>query len=81
MFKNLISIPLVAIGYIYFLLTKKTPNFIYQSLVRSYCFTNGKIIIFLNFFIHIVDFFLYSNKKKKYQDKKYFQQYKLSRNR
>jgi hypothetical protein len=72
MFKNLISIPLVTIGYIYFILTKKTPNFIYQSLVRSYCFTNGKIIIFLNFFIHILDFFLYSNKKKNIKIKSIF---------
>jgi hypothetical protein len=49
MIKNAISIPLVILGYIYYLFRKKTPNFIYQSLVKSYCFTNGFIIIFLNF--------------------------------
>jgi hypothetical protein len=59
MIKNLISLPIVTLGYFYYLIFKKTPNFVHQSLVKSYCFTNGLIIIFLNFFCKIenINFF------------------------
>jgi hypothetical protein len=59
MIKNLISIFVVSLGYFYYLIFKKTPNFVHQSLVRSYCFTNGLIIIFLNYLCKIenVNFF------------------------
>lgn len=51
MFKNLASIFLTFVGYVYFLIFKKTPNIFYQSYVRSYCFTNGLIRDVLCFFV------------------------------
>jgi hypothetical protein len=61
MFKNLISISLCVFGYFYYLLFRKTPSYIYQSFVRSFCFTNGLIVFFLNFLTKIenINFFFY----------------------
>ena len=56
--KNISSIFLTVAGYIYFLITKKTPNIVYQSYVRSYCYTNGKISKFLN---SINKYFIFEN--------------------
>ena len=67
--KNILSIFLTVTGYIYFLITKKTPNLIYQSYVRSYCYTNGRISKFLNF---IKKYFIFENyfiKKKEIKSK------------
>ena len=56
--RNILSIFLTVAGYIYFLISKKTPNLIYQSYVRSYCYTNGRISKFLNF---INKYFIFEN--------------------
>ena len=60
--KNLISLFLTLAGYVYFLFFKRTPQLIYQSYVKSYCFTNGRISHFLNFFnkYFITDNFSYN---------------------
>ena len=41
--KTLVAPIVFIIGYIYFCLTKKSNNLIYQSYVRSYCITSGYI--------------------------------------
>ncbi len=41
-FINCINIIITLIGFLFFKITKKTPNFFYQSYVRSYCFTNSR---------------------------------------
>ncbi len=57
--KNILSIPITILGYLFFLIFNFTPNIIYQSYVRSYCYTNGKIINIFN----KIDYFL---KKKNF---------------
>ena len=41
---NYLNILLTVFGYFYYKIFKYTPSIFYQSFVRSYCFTNGKII-------------------------------------
>lgn len=41
--KNIISLPVFIIGYIFFKFTNIYSEKIYQSYVRAYCLTNGKI--------------------------------------
>ena len=62
--KNVISLLLTIACYTYFFIFKRTPKLVYQSYVKSYCFTNGRISNFLNFFnkYFIADNF--SNNKK-----------------
>ena len=40
---NCFNIFITLVGFLYFKITKKTPNFFYQSYIRSYCFTNSRI--------------------------------------
>ena len=63
MIKNLLSIILTIIGFLYFLISKKTPNIFYQSYVRAYCFTNGYISFVLSKLISLIE-------KKKSETKK-----------
>ena len=60
-FKILVSPIVFIIGYIYFCLTKKTNNLIYQSYVKSYCLTSGYISKFITGLIIL----LQSKSKKK----------------
>ena len=49
--KNFFSFPILVLGFLYFIIKSKTPAFIYQSYVRSYCVSNGRIRGFLSFFL------------------------------
>ena len=64
MFKNLSSVFLTFIGFIFYFFTKRTPNIFYQSYVRSYCFTNGLISEILSKIISLK----INKDKKKIQD-------------
>jgi hypothetical protein len=61
--KNLISIPITILGYFYFLITKNTPNFVYQCFIISYCFLNGKIVKILK----TIDFFIFRKQRFNYK--------------
>ena len=65
MFKNIFSIFLTVVGFIFFSLTKRTPNIFYQSYVRAYCYTNGKISEILSKIISLT-----FNKQNKIQNTK-----------